>query len=126
SSNSACASGRFSVFRFFAGRNESWVNGSFEREKNMCAKVGYQFAVKVLSCFIAASALCSWASAQTQPASGGPALSVGGLSGPHDLSLLVNKSAVLSTNRAYRRISVGQPDIIEANAIGPSKILVTA
>jgi pilus assembly protein CpaC len=92
----------------------------------MCARVVNLFAVKVLICFIAASALTGWASAQTAPAGSGQALTVGGLSGPHDLSLLVNKSAVLSTNRAYRRISVGQPDIIEANAIGPMKILVTA
>src|SRR4029079_14955876 len=40
--------------------------------------------------------------------------------------LLVNKSRVVTTSRNYRRISVGQPDIFEANAIGPTKILVTA
>jgi pilus assembly protein CpaC len=64
------------------------------------------------------------AGSPTRPASG--PLVTGGLSEANDLKLLVNKSVVLTPSRNYRRISVGQPDILEANAIGPTKILVTA
>jgi pilus assembly protein CpaC len=62
------------------------------------------------------------------PADAGKPIVVAGLEpgGGSDIKLLVNKSRVVTTSRPYRRISVGQPDIIEANAIGPTKILVTA
>jgi pilus assembly protein CpaC len=65
---------------------------------------------------------------QAAPAEGGRPIVVAGLEpgGTSDIKLLVNKSRVVTTSRPYRRISVGQPDIIEANAIGPTKILVTA
>jgi pilus assembly protein CpaC len=42
------------------------------------------------------------------------------------LSLLMNKSTVLSTRSAYKRVSVGAPDVADINAIGPNSLLVTA
>jgi pilus assembly protein CpaC len=42
------------------------------------------------------------------------------------LSLVMNKSTVLSTRSAYKRVSVGSPEIADVNPIGPNNILVTA
>jgi hypothetical protein len=42
------------------------------------------------------------------------------------LSLVMNKSTVLSTRSAYKRVSVGSPDVADVNPIGPNNILVTA
>lgn len=40
------------------------------------------------------------------------------------LRLLVNKSATITTSRPYKRVSINQPDIAEANLIGPMRILI--
>jgi pilus assembly protein CpaC len=42
------------------------------------------------------------------------------------LSMVMNKSTVLSTRTAYKRVSVGAPDVADVNPIGPNNILVTA
>jgi pilus assembly protein CpaC len=42
------------------------------------------------------------------------------------LALVMNKSTVLSTRSAYKRVSVGSPDVADVNPIGPNNILVTA
>src|SRR5262249_386816 len=41
------------------------------------------------------------------------------------LKLLVNKSAVMETRAAYKRVSVAQPDIADVNLLGQNHILVT-
>lgn len=43
-----------------------------------------------------------------------------------EVELLVNRSRVLTTNRPYKRLSVGQTDIAEVNGLGPQRILLTA
>src|SRR5450432_949679 len=42
------------------------------------------------------------------------------------LHMAVNKTAVITTKVAYKRVSVGQADIADVNPIGPGNILVTA
>src|SRR2546425_11995592 len=93
------------------------------------------FSVNILAACLVTSLLAAYASAQTAPAyrSGGTAaanngkpLVIGGLSEQNDIKLLVNKSVVLTTSRPYRRLTIGQPDIFAANAIGPTKIFVSA
>jgi pilus assembly protein CpaC len=42
------------------------------------------------------------------------------------ISLVMNKSAVLTTRAAYKRVSVGSPEVADVNTIGPSSLLVTA
>jgi pilus assembly protein CpaC len=42
------------------------------------------------------------------------------------LAMVMNKSTVLSTRTAYKRVSVGAPEIADVNPIGPNNILVTA
>ena len=42
------------------------------------------------------------------------------------LAMQTGKSAVLSTRTAYKRVSVGAPDVADVNPIGPNNILVTA
>ena len=100
----------------------------------MSARRMRAIGVKFFAACVVTGMLAIGASAQTAPANrGAPSgrndgkpLVVGGLSEQNDIKLLVNKSVVLTTSRPYRRLSVGQPDIFEANAIGPTKILVTA
>src|SRR4051794_9901453 len=90
-------------------------------------------AMKMLGACVALSSVAVYVSAQTAPTatpakSGagkgqtGQQLVVGGLGESGDIKLLVNKSVVLTTATPYRRLSVGQPDIFEANAIGQNKI----
>jgi pilus assembly protein CpaC len=42
------------------------------------------------------------------------------------VALSINKSTVLATRVAYKRVSVGSADVAEVNTIGPSSLLVTA
>src|SRR3954464_11402392 len=42
------------------------------------------------------------------------------------VALVMNKSTVLATRTAYKRVSVGAPDVADVNPIGPNNILVTA
>jgi len=42
------------------------------------------------------------------------------------VALALNKSTVLSTRAAYKRVSVGSSDVADVNTIGPSSLLVTA
>jgi pilus assembly protein CpaC len=42
------------------------------------------------------------------------------------LSLMMNKSTILSTRAAYKRVSVGSAEVAEVNPIGPNNILITA
>ncbi len=100
-------------------------------------------AMKMLGACVVLSSLAVYVSAQNAPTTSpakapttaaagaattntGQPIVVGGLGEGGDVKLLVNKSVVLTTSRPYRRLSVGQPDIFEANAIGQFKILVTA
>ena len=41
------------------------------------------------------------------------------------ITISVNKSAVVTTKFPYKRISIGQPDIADVNAIGAGNVLVT-
>ncbi|MGF1632838.1 MAG: type II and III secretion system protein family protein [Phycisphaerae bacterium] len=51
---------------------------------------------------------------------------VRGLAQDGKLTVLANRAAVLTTDRPYSRISVGQPEIADVNAIGEDTLLVTA
>src|SRR5256885_14634356 len=42
------------------------------------------------------------------------------------ISLKVNSTPVVKTVRPYKRVSVGQPDVADFNAIAPTSILLTA
>ncbi|MGH7177388.1 MAG: type II and III secretion system protein family protein [Tepidisphaeraceae bacterium] len=64
--------------------------------------------------------------ARNQPApTRSAAIVAEGLDSTGKLSLMVNKGAVLTTKVAYKRVSVGAPDIADVNPIGPGNILVT-
>lgn len=49
-----------------------------------------------------------------------------GLDDTGAVSLMLNKSAVLTTKVPYKRVSIAQPEIADIKLIGPSEILVTA
>ncbi len=42
------------------------------------------------------------------------------------LNLAVNKTAVITTKDKYKRFSIGQPEIADVTAVGPTTLLVTA
>src|ERR1051325_2407461 len=42
------------------------------------------------------------------------------------ITLKVNNTTVVKTTRPYKRVSVGQPDVADFNAIAPTSILLTA
>ena len=42
------------------------------------------------------------------------------------ITIKVNNTTVVKTVRPYKRVSVGQPDVADFNAIAPTSILVTA
>src|SRR6187401_1636314 len=41
------------------------------------------------------------------------------------ITIKVNNTTVVKTARPYKRVSVGQPDVADFNAIAPTSILVT-
>jgi pilus assembly protein CpaC len=49
-----------------------------------------------------------------------------GLNKDGQVSLMLNTSAVITTRRAYDRVSIANPDIVADNLIGPNSILLTA
>src|SRR5687768_4281495 len=49
----------------------------------------------------------------------------GGVEG-NAVTLFPNRSAVLSTNRPYKRVSIAQPEVADVNPVGPTNLLVTA
>ncbi len=49
-----------------------------------------------------------------------------GLGKDGKLQLVMNKSTVLTTNRPYKSVSVGQPEIADVTPVSPTNILVTA
>jgi pilus assembly protein CpaC len=57
---------------------------------------------------------------------GAAAMITEGLSTEGRVALVMNKSVVLSTRAAYKRVSVGSPDVADVNTIGPTSLLVTA
>lgn len=57
-----------------------------------------------------------------QPAA---ALLESGVDANGKLELTVNKTAVLTTKDKYKRFSIGQPDIADVTAVGPTTLLVT-
>jgi pilus assembly protein CpaC len=75
-------------------------------------------------------ALFAWAqpnaTAQPQPATGAGTVVADGTGSSGQLKLTVNKTAVISTKVRVDRVSVGQPDIADVNAITPTNVLVTA
>jgi pilus assembly protein CpaC len=74
-----------------------------------------------------AGMLVSSARAAT-PTSGprGPLVSAGLDEKTGTLTILMNKSVTLTTNRPYKRLNIGEPEIAEVNAIATNKILITA
>lgn len=58
--------------------------------------------------------------------SGGEPLISEGLDAAGGVHLKANRTSVVTTSRPYKRVSVGQPDVIDFNAIAPTSILVTA
>lgn len=42
------------------------------------------------------------------------------------LNLVVNRTTVLTTQRKYKQVSVGQPEVAEVTPIGPTSVLLTA
>jgi pilus assembly protein CpaC len=65
------------------------------------------------------------ADAGDQPKASGSGLVSSGTDQQGRISIAVNKSAVVTTRFPYKRISIGQPDIAEVNAIGAGSVLVT-
>ncbi|CAN5380827.1 type II and III secretion system protein family protein [soil metagenome] len=51
---------------------------------------------------------------------------VSGLNEQGEVSLTVNKSVIVATNRPQKRVSVGEPTIVDVNGISPTRILLTA
>ncbi|HEX8342341.1 MAG TPA: type II and III secretion system protein family protein [Tepidisphaeraceae bacterium] len=50
----------------------------------------------------------------------------GGLDATGRLDMAMNKTAVVTTKTKYKRFSVGQPDVADVTAVGPTTLLVTA
>ncbi len=61
----------------------------------------------------------------TAPSTGDARLIVSGLQ-DGKIVLTVNKSQVLQTDRAYKRVSVSQPEVADVNLLGPRSFLLTA
>jgi pilus assembly protein CpaC len=80
-------------------------------------------------CVSATRAAAPPATAARTPAAApnrGPLVTTGLDEKTGSLRILMNKSVTLTTSRPYKRLNVGEPEIAEVNAIGTTKILVTA
>ncbi|MDB5304776.1 MAG: type and secretion system protein [Phycisphaerales bacterium] len=49
-----------------------------------------------------------------------------GLNPAGGITLMVNKSVVLTTRAPYKRVSIAQPDVADVNLVGPAEVLLTA
>lgn len=69
--------------------------------------------------------------AQSQPAAaadkqGGTVQQADAKDATNSMDMVVGKTAIISTEKLYKRLSVAQPEIADVNAIGPHSVLVTA
>lgn len=80
---------------------------------------------------LAAALLCAMlmtgriAQAQTTSATA-DRMVVSGLNEQGEVTLTVNKSTIVATGRPQKRVSVGEPSIVDVNGISPTRILLTA
>ncbi|HWE00865.1 MAG TPA: pilus assembly protein N-terminal domain-containing protein [Tepidisphaeraceae bacterium] len=61
-----------------------------------------------------------------KPAADSVSIIANGLSPAGDITLMMNKSVVLTTKVPYKRVSIAQPDVADVNLVGPSEVLLTA
>ena len=62
----------------------------------------------------------------TAPTTSESSLVTGGLGASGGVSLMVNKSTVVTTRVPYKRVSIANPEVADVNLVGPSDVLVTA
>lgn len=62
----------------------------------------------------------------TQTAGDNASLVSSGLGAGGNVSLMMNKSAVITTRNPYKRVSIANPDVADVNLVGPAEVLVTA
>jgi pilus assembly protein CpaC len=60
------------------------------------------------------------------PGAGGPGLIASGVGEDGTVRLGVNKSAVIVLNRPQKRISIGEPSVVDVNGVTPTRLLLTA
>jgi pilus assembly protein CpaC len=70
----------------------------------------------------------AWTGAQTAPApaANGTPLIASGIGEDGSVKLGVNKSAVIVLNRPQKRISIGEPSVVDVNGVTPTRLLLTA
>ncbi len=73
----------------------------------------------------AALSAVGFTAAPTNVAQAAGALVETGVDANGRLELSINKTAVVTTKDKYKRFSIGQPDIADVTAVGPSTLLVT-
>lgn len=84
-------------------------------------------SASVLDAPVTADVFASAGDAAALPAGTQPAgVITQGLPAGGRLTLAVNRTTVLATERRYRQVSVGQPDVAEVTPIGPTSVLLTA
>src|SRR5687767_2972432 len=54
------------------------------------------------------------------------ALVTDGLGADGNIRLMVNRSTIVATKSAFKRVNVAQPEIADVNPIGPNNVLITA
>ena len=89
----------------------------------------YQFRGRLLK--IAALAALALACPAQAVAADGPAtqpttLISNGLGATGNVTLMVNKSALITTRVPYKRVSIANPEVAEVNPVAPSEILIVA
>lgn len=84
-----------------------------------------EWLVAVMLVQIVATQAYAQAGPETQPAGQGAAI-VEGVAPGGGVQMSVGRTTVVKTSRPYKRVSVGQPDVLDVNAIAPTSILLTA
>lgn len=96
-----------------------------DRNKTIAVRLGSA----VMSVLLFTGIAGAQESASTRPAvptTNSSRLVAGGIGADGQVSLLVNKSVVITTTQPYARVNVAQPEVADVNAVGTSSILVTA
>ncbi|MGH7178843.1 MAG: type II and III secretion system protein family protein [Tepidisphaeraceae bacterium] len=83
-------------------------------------------AAKSIIVFLSAALLLMPQTGVARPQAGAEPLVSGGVGADGRIHLTLNKSTVITTRRPQKRISIGEPSIVDVNGISPTRILLTA
>src|SRR5436853_1392573 len=96
------------------------------RESHLGRRIIGLMSVMALVALLSHDAARGQTTNPSAPGAGGSPLIASGVGEDGTVRLGVNKSAVIVLNRPQKRISIGEPSVVDVNGVTPTRLLLTA